>query len=171
MLVLKTAKKLLATIVAGSMIITPTVLGAAEVKQQPKVQAQPKSHFDRNQIRCIAENIYFEAGNQTERGMIAVTNVVFNRMNDAKDRFPDTPCAVIHQKYRGVCQFSWVCNKKRKIRNPEVFRRAMALAERAWAEGLVDVTRGSKFYHANYVNPNWKLAKMTRIGAHIFYNG
>lgn len=170
MLVLSTAKKLLATIIASSMILTPTVTGAEELKKIPNTQTH-KSPNDQKQIRCIAENIYFEAGNQSEKGMIAVTNVVFNRINDKKDRFPDSPCAVIHQKSHGVCQFSWTCNKKRKIRDADVFRRATALAERAWTEGLVDVTRGSKFYHAKYVNPKWKLTKVASIGTHIFYNG
>lgn len=170
MLRLSTAKRLLATFIASSMMLTPTVTGAEEMKRTPKIEAH-KSQNDQRQIRCLAENIYFEAGNQSERGMIAVTNVVFNRINDKKDRFPDTPCAVIHQKSRGVCQFSWTCNKKRQIRNAAVFSRAMALAERAWAEGLVDVTRGSKFYHANYVNPKWRLTRVASIGTHIFYNG
>ena len=25
------------------------------------------------------------------------------------------------------------------------------------------------YYHANYVNPGWRLTKVTQIGNHIFY--
>jgi spore germination cell wall hydrolase CwlJ-like protein len=32
-----------------------------------------------------------------------------------------------------------------------------------------DVTYGATFYHADYVNPGWKLQKVTKIGRHIFY--
>ncbi|MBJ7298438.1 MAG: cell wall hydrolase [Dolichospermum sp.] len=36
-------------------------------------------------------------------------------------------------------------------------------------EILDDVTKGALYYHADYVNPRWKLIKTTTIGRHIFY--
>jgi spore germination cell wall hydrolase CwlJ-like protein len=27
------------------------------------------------------------------------------------------------------------------------------------------------YYHADYVNPNWKLKRIAKIGTHIFYEG
>jgi hypothetical protein len=36
-------------------------------------------------------------------------------------------------------------------------------------ENLSDITNGATYYHADYVNPGWKLPKTTKIGAHIFY--
>jgi spore germination cell wall hydrolase CwlJ-like protein len=32
-----------------------------------------------------------------------------------------------------------------------------------------DVTSGATYYHADYVNPGWKLKKVDQIGRHIFY--
>ena len=32
-----------------------------------------------------------------------------------------------------------------------------------------DVTQGATYYHADYVNPQWKLEKVKKIGHHIFY--
>jgi hypothetical protein len=32
-----------------------------------------------------------------------------------------------------------------------------------------DPTKGATFYHADYVNPGWKLERVKKIGAHIFY--
>jgi spore germination cell wall hydrolase CwlJ-like protein len=35
---------------------------------------------------------------------------------------------------------------------------------------MIDPSRGSLFYHADYVSPNWRgLQKVTVIGRHIFY--
>ena len=39
------------------------------------------------EVTCLADNIYFEARNQGLAGMLAVTNVVMNRVAD--DRYPD----------------------------------------------------------------------------------
>jgi hypothetical protein len=36
-------------------------------------------------------------------------------------------------------------------------------------EVMKDNTMGALYYHANYVNPNWKLKKTVVIGNHIFY--
>jgi spore germination cell wall hydrolase CwlJ-like protein len=132
-------------------------------------QPEPISAHDKRQIQCLAQNAYFEAGNQSKKGMIAVTNVVMNRANDK--RFPSTPCAVIYQKARGVCQFSWVCEGKKNIRDWTLFEKTKNVAEHVYLGNYGDVTHGAKFYHANYVNPNWGMKRVTQIGAHIFYRG
>jgi spore germination cell wall hydrolase CwlJ-like protein len=36
-------------------------------------------------------------------------------------------------------------------------------------ERMEDVTSGATYYHADYVNPGWKLQKVDQIGRHIFY--
>lgn len=127
---------------------------------------------------CLATNIYFEARNQPEMGQIAVTHVVLNRARDP--RFPDTPCAVIKQGrmsdgmvYINQCQFSWYCDGKPKRVKKEVWEQNLKIAERAlnlYIRG-VDYSKGSTFYHATYVNPNWARYKkhMAKIGDHHFY--
>ena len=125
---------------------------------------------DRLQIQCLAENAYFEAGNQTTKGKIAVTNVVMNRA-DQGGVFPKTACGVIKQKTHGTCQFSWVCEGRKRITNYGVFNESKHIAEQVYLENLPDVTGGATFYHANYVRPSWsrQFDKTTQIGAHIFY--
>jgi spore germination cell wall hydrolase CwlJ-like protein len=129
------------------------------------------NNYDKRQIQCLAENAYFEAGNQSTKGKIAVTNVVMNRVKDS--RFPDSPCAVVNQKAGGVCQFSWVCEGKKKIRDWAVYSRARKVAEDVYLKNVGDVTRGAKFYHADYVSPSWGrvFKRTTVIGDHIFYKG
>lgn len=142
-------------------------------KEVVKVQRVPVklSAHDQRQIQCLAENAYFEAGNQSTKGKIAVTNVVMNRVKDG--RFPDTPCAVVKQKARGVCQFSWVCEGKKRIRDWAMFKDARHVAEQVYLKNIGDVTGGAKFYHADYVKPSWAYVfdRTKKIGAHIFYRG
>ena len=124
---------------------------------------------DRQQIQCLAENAYFEAGNQSTKGKAAVTNVVMNRVEDK--RFPKTPCAVVYQRTHRTCQFSWVCEGNKRIRNAEMFAESKRVAEQVYIGNISDNTRGAKFYHANYVNPGWNMTRVATIGAHIFYRG
>ncbi len=127
------------------------------------------SAHDKRQIECLAYNAYFEAGNQSTKGKIAVTNVVMNRVEDK--RFPKTPCGVINQRTGRSCQFSWVCQGKRHIRSMQQFTSARNVAEQVYLGNIGDVTRGAKFYHANYVNPRWNFQRVITIGDHIFYKG
>ena len=75
-----------------------------------------------DQIECLAKNMYFEARGQGTAGVLAVSFVVLNRVND--HRFPNTICEVVYQaitrpswknknkRYpiKNRCQFSWYCD-------------------------------------------------------------
>lgn len=124
---------------------------------------------DAKQIDCLAKNAYFEAGNQTTTGKIAVTDVVINRTNATN--YPATPCEVIKQKSHGSCQFSWVCLHKNKIADVAIFEESKWVAEQVYMKNFADVTYGATYYHANYVQPYWSAIfnKTTTIGEHIFY--
>ena len=38
-------------------------------------------------------------------------------------------------------------------------------------ENMADITKGATYYHADYVNPQWRnMERLTVIGRHIFYN-
>lgn len=141
--------------------------------EKPVIVKKPVylNKHDKQQIQCLAENAYFEAGNQSKKGMVAVTNVVMNRVKD--DRFPSTPCGVVKQKARGVCQFSWVCEGGKRVRNWAQFQKARFVAEQVYLRNLGDVTGGAKFYHADYVSPSWARVfdRTKKIGDHIFYRG
>ena len=51
---------------------------------------------DVGQAKCLADNMYFEARNQGTIGIIAVSNVVLNRVK-SKD-YPNTICEVVRQR-------------------------------------------------------------------------
>ena len=122
----------------------------------------------KKQIDCLAENIYHEAGYEPREGKEAVALVTLNRTQDP--RFPKDICGVVKQKTTSVCQFSWFCmNVSVKNRNVYIESRDVAVYVYANYENLKDTTKGALYYHADYVNPRWKLEKTTVIGRHIFY--
>ena len=122
------------------------------------------------QIKCLATNMYYEARGEGIRGMTAVGHVVMNRVESGK--FPSSPCSVVYQRTRSVCQFSWVCGKKAAM-NKERYAVAMELARKIYFGNSADITRGALFFHATYVRPYWSrvFKKTAHIGNHIFYRG
>jgi spore germination cell wall hydrolase CwlJ-like protein len=73
--------------------------------------------FSKQETTCLAQNIYFEARDQTIKGQIAVSLVTINRLKSK--RFPNTICKVVKQaRYRNgkvvrnKCHFSWFCDGK-----------------------------------------------------------
>ena len=122
----------------------------------------------KKQIDCLADNIYHEAGHEPREGKEAVALVTLNRTQDP--RFPKDICGVVKQKTTSVCQFSWFCMNV-SVKNRNVYDEARNVAVYVYVnyENLKDITKGALYYHADYVNPKWKLEKTTVIGRHIFY--
>lgn len=128
----------------------------------------------KRQATCLAENIYFEAGHESDAGKLAVAMVTLNRV--ASPNFPDTICEVVHQRTNGTCQFSWLCDPSFLARRSAAVKtklyydiREIAIFAMMNYETVDDMTRGATYYHANYVHPPWKLNVTARIGNHIFY--
>ena len=122
----------------------------------------------RTQVDCLAENIYYEAGYEPRDGKIAVAMVTLNRVQDPQ--FPKDICSVVKQKTKSTCQFTWFCENK-TLQNNSAYRQAQDIALLVYAnyEKMHDMTQGALFYHADYVNPRWKLERTVVIGRHIFY--
>lgn len=139
------------------------------------------------QIDCIAENIYWEARNQSIKGMIAVGLVTANRVADK--RYPHTFCEVVYQgptrrswknptvfyPIRHRCQFSWYCDGKKDVppkQDQYVLDIAQNIAVKIYFSNFFeDFTKGATHYHAYYVKPEWASTKTRTvdIGDHIFY--
>jgi len=119
-----------------------------------------------NELKCMAANIFREAGIESKKGKIAVANVTMNRVK--LDQYPDSVCGVVYSRGSGACAFSWVCMGQ----SPKYDEESMQVARLALSGALKDVTNGADHYHADYVNPRWaKRSKMTsKIGRHIFYD-
>lgn len=125
----------------------------------------------RRALLCLTQAVYYEAGYEPADGRRAVAQVVLNRMRHPA--FPKSVCGVVYQGARlPVCQFSFVCDGS-LYRRPEAsaWKAAEAIAAAA-LNGYVERSVGAAtHYHADYVAPYWApmLAKISKIGAHIFY--
>ena len=126
--------------------------------------------FDQRQIVCLAKNSYYEASSQSFVGMIAVDNVVINRVNSNTTYFGPSPCKVIYQKHNKVCQFSWVCSH-RAIKDQYIYSLSLLAAiDVYFSLSIKDYSNGALYYHAIYSHPAWahKMKITTKIGDHIF---
>ena len=124
----------------------------------------------KKQIDCLADNIYHEAGYEPDQGKVAVALVTMNRVQDP--RYPKDICSVVKQKVNYTCQFTWFCQDKYTNRQKTAYEESRDIALHVYAnyEKIKDFTNGALFYHADYVNPQWRgLEKTTVIGRHIFY--
>lgn len=132
------------------------------------------------QMACLAQNVYFEARNQSYNGQLAVAQVVLNRVES--DRFPDTICRVIKQgrtdsrgnMIRHQCHFSWYCDGLSDMpKNEEAWSQALMVAHEAMYlhESGHDITNGADHYHAKNVNPWWTddMTYTMQIDDHLFY--
>jgi spore germination cell wall hydrolase CwlJ-like protein len=122
-------------------------------------------------LLCLTQAVYYEAGFEPLAGRRAVAQVVLNRLRHPA--FPKSICGVVYQRTATpVCQFTFVCDGS-LTRAPAAgaWREAEDVAREALA-GRVEADVGeATHYHADYVAPRWAplLAKVARLGAHIFY--
>jgi spore germination cell wall hydrolase CwlJ-like protein len=122
-------------------------------------------------LTCLTQAVYYEAGFEPVEGRRAVAQVILNRMRHPA--FPKSVCGVVYQRNeRPICQFTFVCDGSlTRPASAGAWAEARKVATAALA-GYVEPSVGqATHYHADYVAPYWApmLAKVTRIGAHIFY--
>jgi spore germination cell wall hydrolase CwlJ-like protein len=136
----------------------------------PEIQFVNLDHKDKVEIECLAKNIYYESRGEHKLGWLAVAMVTMNRVNSGL--FPRNICDVVYQKTGKIYQFSWVATKKH-LTTPahELYNEILDYAMWFYYKHhhMEDVTRGALFFHADYVNPQWRLDRVAKIGAHIFY--
>lgn len=150
--------------------VIDTKFSKFEIIEPTQITAQ----YRERQLKCLARNIYFEAGNEPFEGKVAVAQVTINRA-EARG-FPDDLCQVVYQKNviyeRVICQFSWYCDREAagRVIHQVVYHESMEVAKKVLLEGfrLPSLTQ-ALYYHADYVNPGWKRERITKIGRHIFY--
>ena len=132
-----------------------------------------------DEFDCLVEAVYHEARSEDMLSMLAVANVILNRVKHKK--FPNTICEVVHQgKYwkdnpvKDKCHFSYWCDGR-----PERFTdiagliKSINVSEMALKGIQVKQTVGATHYHASYVTPRWasdpSFKALGSIGKHLFY--
>lgn len=144
-------------------------LPASEV--QPMVyKTADRPEPKKAEVQCLAENVYYEAGNQSLVGKVAVAQVTLNRMHSPK--YPKTICGVVNQRIDGVCMFSWKCEEPRPISNQRAWKESQRVAYELLSRDrndIIDITEGATHFHNSRARPGWKYKPITRIDDHIFY--
>jgi len=168
------------------------IAGINRPDRTPPMQYMEIAKYDRfiddTEISCLAKNMYFEARNEGTAGVLAVSNVVLNRVKS--ELYPNTICGVIEdakisqwwlkekglkKPIKNMCQFSWYCDgKPDDIKDEYTYNQLHKLAESLVTSNfkiLLDITDGALYYHADYVKPKWsrKFERTVKIGRHIFY--
>lgn len=141
-----------------------------------QVWAQPDPPiFDKRQAKCLVDNAYHEARGEGRQGWMAVTYVVINRTKDKK--FPNDACSVINQKRKKVCQFSWVCEGKKHIKDLHTYKKIESTINDVTYvvryNKSFDITKGSLYYKKVNVKSNFfknRLRPTITIGQHAFYS-
>lgn len=126
-------------------------------------------------LRCLAENVYFEARGEPLEGQYAVAEVTLNRTRSR--HFPHTVCEVVHEarwdpiRRRLVAHFSWTELAVRSEPSGPAWEQAMSVAKGAYDATYAPIVPGALFYHATRIRPAWANTQraVTTIGKHIFY--
>ena len=147
-------------------------ISRAEIASRQVVTADERAR----QLRCLTQNIYWEAASEPFEGKVAVAQVTMNRA--ASSRFPSDICAVVYQKNivyeKVVCQFSWYCEGTHRVKKvyPPLYRESEEAAKKVLLENFrLSGLKHAMYYHADYVKPNWKRQPIAKIGHHVFYAG
>ena len=134
---------------------------------------RPATAEDRRRaLRCLTQAVYYEAALEPNEGQEGVAQVVLNRVRDPN--YPNSVCGVVFEGAERVtgCQFSFTCDGSLgQAPVAWAWDRARRVAERALSGYVATKVGTATHYHADYVHPWWSptLAKITQIGAHIFY--
>lgn len=165
------------SLLAASLAFSPQ-LALAELP--PERQHNAIANMGSEDQHCLAQNVYFEARNQSAAGKLAVTHVVLNRVNDT--RYPNTVCEVVKQAYLksngeprlNKCQFSWYCDGlSDKPREKDAWITSVFVSVKAISLFIsgYDIADGSTHYHAKNVSPYWskEMSYISSIDDHHFY--
>lgn len=120
---------------------------------------------DDAELNCLAIGVYYESKGEPLEGQLAVAEVILNRAKSG--RFPASVCGVLTQ--RG--QFSFVRGGRlpQPPASTRAWKTALAVAQVARDDSWDSSVSNALFFHARYVSPGWRRARVGSVGNHIFY--
>jgi len=145
------------------------IMDMGDLTAQPRDIPTEPDKEKRHQQSCLAAGVYHEARGEGTDGMTGVANVVMNRV--ARTGLP--PCAIVYEKRRGICQFSWVCTEfTLAVRDIHSWYESQRVAYRVMHRKSGDITAGATSFRScpggRDINlPGMNLTKV--IGNQCFY--
>lgn len=161
--------------------IEPIIIPTKDIINS-NIEMHVSLHVNKQDLECMATNMYFEARDQTDSAMAAVGYTVLNRVT-AK-RYHNTVCGVVYEGrkragayVRGKCQFSWVCDGTSNVVNPtnvidqRAWERSLTIAHQVLSRTIDNPIGNATMYHATYVSPYWASSYdvVAQLDDHIFY--
>ncbi|WP_026478505.1 cell wall hydrolase [Alkaliphilus transvaalensis] len=128
--------------------------------------ASPARNYSNDDVYWLSRIIHAEAQGEPYQGMVAVGNVVLNRVNSRE--FPNSIYSVIFEYYGSIPQFSPVADGS--IYNTPSQRSIDAARESL--NGARPVGNATYFFNPDKAAGTWIVRNksyVTRIGAHVFY--
>jgi hypothetical protein len=149
--------------VEAAPVAAPSVLGAA-------VGAAPQGSGA--EWECLSEALYFEARGESLTGVVAVAEVILNRVASAD--YPNSVCGVVRQGGEGLynCQFTYRCDGRSDVIAERAAYQAVGRVASYMLNGAPrTLTNGATHYHTQAVHPSWanRFPRTTTIGYHHFY--
>jgi spore germination cell wall hydrolase CwlJ-like protein len=156
---------------ARAMMVQAVLRGPTN---QPSVErtVPAEQQVDARQHACLSQAIYYEARGESQRGQIAVAEVIMNRVRSGY--YPSSVCGVVYQgsHLSTGCQFTFTCDGSLNHRpRGRAWDRAQRVATAVMLGYTRPVTQGATHYHTHAVNPVWNsgLVETTAIESHVFY--
>lgn len=118
-------------------------------------------------LRCMTDNLYYEAAGEPILGQAMVGHSVINRVKDK--RWDDSVCEVIYAKK----QYSWTTNPKREIDDLKTYQFLESLAYTLLSNKDSEEATGV----TNYLRCDWRkkvdwwkdMTFLGQVGDHCFY--
>lgn len=144
-------------------LVATSLLGAA-------VRAAPSGSG--SEWECLTEALYFEARGESLVGVVAVAEVILNRVDSAD--YPNSVCGVVQQGGTGLfdCQFTYRCDGLPDvISEPAAWQVVGQVASYMLNGAPRTFAEGATHYHTLAVKPSWanSFLRTTTIGFHQFY--
>ena len=130
--------------------------------------------IDKEAIDIKAKTLYGEARGEGEEGLIAVGNVIKNRVKK-KTWYGKTVKDVCLKAWQFSCwnhndpNFKTISSLDKRNKT---FAKILVLAEQILNDEFEDNTEGSTHYHTSSIKPKWAkgLTPVVTLGNHLFYN-
>ena len=154
--------------VFGLVLLVLAALFAAALKAVYGYKDERRRHAleaHRQNLACLARNVYFEGRGEPLAGQYAIAEVTMNRK--ASRFYPKTVCEVVYQREA----FSWTGTRNLEKPDGEAWAQAQKVAEDVYYGRRPASMPGVTHFHATYVRPDWSAERkrVAKIGRHVFY--
>jgi len=148
---------------------TQSMVHDLTLRLQSASKLEAKTDAQQQELKCLADNIYYEAATEPYEGRLAVATVTINRMHNRN--FPKTICGVVYQKSETACAFSWTCGGALAKTVPSLYNESRKIAARALLMGDKSTeVQDALYFHTQAVDTGTNQSNLiTQIGNHLFF--